>query len=186
MVQALFESSDLAATFQGAARSLTDWMRDRSEQTAPGGTANRYVVRIRVRWDYLALPLGAVAAGCLFVLAVVLETRRLGLAPWKADVLPTLVHALDPDTRARLRLAAAADAGRKGRADGGGILRREAEATIVALERADDGPQLKAAGGVGGDAPYSPGMAGPAVNGGVGSGGGCCSRSGTPLVGKET
>ena len=152
VVQALYDSANLRETFGSAARSLTNWMRDQSDETAPGGVATRYVVRIRVRWAYLALPAGAIAAGCLFMLAVVLETRRLGLAPWKSDVLPTLVHALDPETRARLRLAAAADAdaavtalSEKGnKMKGGSILRKEAETTIVALERIEDGPQLKA------------------------------------------
>lgn len=65
---------------------------------------------------YLSLPLATIVAGCLFVLFSVVETRRLGsrraasasrLEPWKTDVTVTLIHSLDPDTRARLRMVEA-------------------------------------------------------------------------------
>ncbi|KAK7750481.1 hypothetical protein SLS62_007560 [Diatrype stigma] len=126
VTQALYESTNLSATFDNAARSLSDWMRNRGDSRSSGagsnsntnkrgdgeesmvqGTALQYVIRIRVNWAYLSLPLATIVAGCLFVLFSVLETRRLGLQPWKTDVTATLIHSLDPETRNRLRMAEA-------------------------------------------------------------------------------
>lgn len=150
VTQALFESTDLSATFDNAARSLSNWMRDRrsadlgsgSSYGDPGshfgnkkrqekeaataatvaeGTGLQYVIRIRVNWAYLSLPAATIVAGCLFVLFSVLETRRLGLEPWKTDVMASLLHSLDPETRARLRMAEVEEAAAAATAASGAV-----------------------------------------------------------------
>lgn len=140
VAQALAESTNLSVTFKRAARSLTNWIRDQSDEMVPGGVGQVYVVRIRVNWGYLALPLATIVAGCGFILFTIFETRRLGLPPWKTDIIPAVLYALDRETRTKLRSAAATTQ------DGshGVLLREAAKDTIVRLEREDGKPCLKA------------------------------------------
>ncbi len=147
------------------------------------GIAFEYIMHIKVDWGYLSLPVATIIAGCLFVLCSILETRRLGLDPWKTDVMASLIHSLDPETRARLRRAeaeaeeAAAIENSRTSHD---RFHKIAEATIVGLEERGDGdhdhggPQLRAVQNI---PVYMPATA----PGGPGSGG---AASPSPLVGR--
>lgn len=130
----LFNSTDLPETMQKLARGLTDWTRDASSSSATAtpasgtarkarkrqqhqeeqqqnqqqvlGTPQTWIQHVRVRWEYMSLPLFTLLAGFLFVGLSIRETRRLKLAPWKADMIATLAYSLDAETRAQLRFAA--------------------------------------------------------------------------------
>ncbi|KAK8019421.1 hypothetical protein PG990_004559 [Apiospora arundinis] len=129
----LYRSANLSETFAGAARAMTHWIRDNSNQTQ-AGAQEEWVLHIRVRWPYVTLPVLVVLMGGGFVFLSMWETRRLRLRPWKTDVLATLAHALDADSREQLRRAA-----RQGRA------REEAKGMVLHFEDNDDeGLELKA------------------------------------------
>ncbi|KAK6865997.1 hypothetical protein PG995_002525 [Apiospora arundinis] len=129
----LYRSANLSETFAGAARAMTHWIRDNSNQTQ-AGAQEEWVLHIRVRWPYVTLPVLVVLMGCGFVFLSMWETRRLRLRPWKTDVLATLAHALDADSREQLRRAA-----RQGRA------REEAKGMVLHFEdNNDEGLELKA------------------------------------------
>ncbi|ORY72145.1 uncharacterized protein BCR38DRAFT_28151 [Pseudomassariella vexata] len=130
--QAFYESTNLTKTFEKVAQSMTKWIRDYSNATQRG-VQEEWVIHIQVQWWYLACPLATVMAGCLFMLLSMLETRRLGLKPWKTDVIATLAHALDAETRAQLRFAE-----RRGH----GV--RTAERMVVGYEDSGCGLELKA------------------------------------------
>ncbi|KAK7987709.1 hypothetical protein PG989_008024 [Apiospora arundinis] len=129
----LYRSANLSETFAGAARAMTHWIRDNSNQTQ-AGTQEEWVLHIRVRWPYVTLPILVVLLGCGFVFLSMWETRRLRLRPWKTDMLATLAHALDADSREQLRRAA-----RQGRT------REEAKGMVLHFEdNNDEGLELKA------------------------------------------
>ncbi|KAK8104944.1 hypothetical protein PG999_008303 [Apiospora kogelbergensis] len=122
--QAFYQSSDLSQTMRRLATGITNWARDKSSaattpnpnttmaaatpqlQTQMLGTQQIWTLHVRVRWGYVSLPLATLLAGFVFVALSIRETRRLRLAPWKADVIATLAHSLDAETRAQLRFAA--------------------------------------------------------------------------------
>ncbi|KAK8043183.1 hypothetical protein PG994_013666 [Apiospora phragmitis] len=122
--QAFYNSSDLSATMKRLATGLTNWARDASSaatspsspdtttraeqrpQTQVLGTQKTWTLHVRVRWGFVVLPLATLVAGFAFVALSIRETRTLRLAPWKADVIATLAHSLDAETRAQLRFAA--------------------------------------------------------------------------------
>ncbi|KAK7926546.1 hypothetical protein PG985_003544 [Apiospora marii] len=123
-----FNSTDLSETMQKLAGGLTDWARDASSGTSKTptrkrqqpqhqeeqqqdhqsvlGTPQTWIQHVRVRWEYMTLPLFTLVAGFLFVGLSIRETRRMKLAPWKADMIATLAYSLDAETRAQLRFAA--------------------------------------------------------------------------------
>lgn len=132
VAESLGNNTDLAGVFDNAARSLSNWMRDRTNATHRG-TLQEYLVVIRVRWEYMTLPLLVVVVGCLFALLTMWETRRLRLRPWGTNVVATLAHSLDPDTREHLR-----EAGRDGRT------KEVVRAVLVNLADEGRGLELKA------------------------------------------
>ncbi|KAK7985686.1 hypothetical protein PG988_003308 [Apiospora saccharicola] len=103
--QTLYDSTNLSATFAGAATAMSNWMRDNTN-ASHAGTQEEWVQHIRVRWPYVTLPVMVVLLGCSFVFLSMWETRRRRLPPWKSDVLATLTHSLDVETREQLRAAA--------------------------------------------------------------------------------
>lgn len=132
VTQTLGATTDLAGVFDKAARSLSNWMRDLTNSSQLG-SMQEYVVLIRVRWEYMTLPLLVVVVGCLFVLLTMWETRRLRLRPWGSSVVATLAHSLDPGTREHLR-----EAGRNGQT------KEVARAMLVNLADEGRGLELKA------------------------------------------
>ncbi|KAI0447474.1 hypothetical protein F4803DRAFT_546361 [Xylaria telfairii] len=105
VVQALYQSTNLSATFEMVAQSMTKWIRDTSNSSSEIGIAQEWTIRIHVEWPYIAAPLAAFAAGLVFCLYSIFETRKLGLEPWKTNAIPTLTHSVDTETRAQLRHA---------------------------------------------------------------------------------
>ncbi|KAI0410530.1 hypothetical protein F5X98DRAFT_368736 [Xylaria grammica] len=104
VMQALYESKNLTATFEQAARSLSNWMRDISNTTNIG-TVEEWILRIDVEWPYIIVPLVSIILGISFCLYIIYDTRALGLEAFKTDMAAALTYSVDEATRARLRQA---------------------------------------------------------------------------------
>ncbi|KAI8629548.1 hypothetical protein F5Y19DRAFT_484909 [Xylariaceae sp. FL1651] len=129
VVQALYQSTDLPTSFDRVASSLSNWIRDASNQTHTC-TTQEWVIRIKVEWPYVTVPLLAIVLGLVFCMLSILETRSLGLDAWKTDMIATLTHSVDAETRAQLR-----------HAHRNGYLDKAAKAMTVTFE--DDGYGLE-------------------------------------------
>lgn len=132
VAQSLWDSQNLTATFENAALALSKWMRDYTN-TTHAGAAQEYIIYIRVRWEYLTLPLLVVTVGCLFILMSIWETRRLRLPAWRGNVISTLTHSLDAEARAYLR-----------HAERNGHSKETVKQTVVYLDNTGHGLELKA------------------------------------------
>ncbi|KAI1117221.1 hypothetical protein F5Y14DRAFT_403575 [Nemania sp. NC0429] len=130
--EALYKSTNLTNTFERAASSLTTWIRNTSNVTH-AGIVQEWVIRVKVEWPYITLPLLAFVAGVIFCIFSMFETRKLGLDPWKTDMIATLTHSVDAETRAQLRHAY-----RNGHLD------KTAKAMIVTFTDAGGGLEIKA------------------------------------------
>ncbi|KAF3803539.1 hypothetical protein GCG54_00004710 [Colletotrichum gloeosporioides] len=132
VINALGTSPNLTRTFDNVAASLTKWIRNRSLQTEPFiGESTEWVVRIRVNWEFLILPIGVLLGGCVFCVLSIWETRDLGLPAWRGSSLATLAHGLDMDSRSLLREAG----------DGANITDR-ARSLRVRFVDSEGGPEL--------------------------------------------
>jgi hypothetical protein len=102
----LWQTSDATSYFEKVADSLTTYIRnvDNTLGNSSGyveGSTQQWTVHYRIDWPFLATPAAAVLLGSAYVIAVVLESRRLPV--WKESVYPTLVYELDEDNRTKLR-----------------------------------------------------------------------------------
>ncbi|KAI0868106.1 hypothetical protein GGS24DRAFT_513850 [Hypoxylon argillaceum] len=131
IMQALYESRNLTATFEQAARSLSNWMRDISSATNVG-TVEEWLLRIDVEWPYIIVPLLAIILGLSFCLYIIYDTRVLGLEAFKTDMAATFMHSTDESTRAALR-----------RAHHHGGFARTARTIKVRLEDSGNGLELR-------------------------------------------
>lgn len=143
LINSLGEAANVTAMMDSIAASMTKFLRDRSESFAPGNTfptsrqvqegeTQVWVLHIRVRWAYIALPAAVLLIGCAVVLAVILRSRALGLPAWRGSALITLARGLDLTSRDRLRAA-----------DCAGDFRRDGREMRVSLLDGDVlGPQL--------------------------------------------
>lgn len=131
LAEVLYMSQNYSATFDTLAASLTNWVRDSSNETITG-TSHKWVMHINVQWGYLCLPLLVHLTGCLFVILSMIQTRKLQLQPWKTDVAATLVHSLDVESRAKLRSAHGIE-----------NVKEMASKMIMKFEDGEDGLELK-------------------------------------------
>lgn len=100
------DRSTLAETFGRVADSMTVWARNLGYSDTPVyGTSSSWILHIRVRWPFMAFPIVTTLAGCVFCCAVILETRRLGLAPWRDSCLAIMAYGINDDVRDQLRRA---------------------------------------------------------------------------------
>ncbi|KAF3014158.1 hypothetical protein E8E14_001563 [Neopestalotiopsis sp. 37M] len=133
--KALYEAKEIRPVIDNIANSLTTWIR-RSPQgsvlTRRNGVSQRWVVYIRVQWWYLTLPALCFVGTAVFTALIILRSSRLGLQPWKSDLVATLTHSVDDDTRAQLRSAYRI-----------GQLKTTADALIIKLHEDSSGPMLK-------------------------------------------
>jgi hypothetical protein len=125
-------NEDIPMVFSNIANSLSTWICD-SSNTLQTGDQQEWIIHIQVQWIYLILPIFTMACGLCFLLFSILETATIHLPAWKADVLPSLAHALDPNARHQLRLAIGNDDAKK--ASQAGVLGQ--------LEKSKDGFELK-------------------------------------------
>ncbi|KAF2973153.1 hypothetical protein GQX73_g444 [Xylaria multiplex] len=132
VMQALYQSTNLTATFDNVAASLSNWMRSTSD-TTHYGVVQDWVIRINIEWPYVIAPLLAFSLGLIFCLHSISETRRLGLQPWKTSMVATLTHSVDAGARAQLR-----------HAHRNGDIDKTAKAMIICFEDAGSGLELRA------------------------------------------
>lgn len=143
LVNALWESDNLAQTFENVALSLTNQVRYTAINSpryheATGNTL-KWVIHVKVQWTYLAFPIAMVALGISYVLLTIVESTRLQVPVWKESALPSVLHGLDNETQSLLReiqsqravLRADATMVRFGPDEKDGCLRLIAESNVV-------------------------------------------------------
>ncbi|KAI1325244.1 hypothetical protein F5Y16DRAFT_423152 [Xylariaceae sp. FL0255] len=104
ITNALYQGHILTSVFEQLAVSLTNCFRDISNVTEVG-TVQELAIHIKVEWAFITLPALGFILGVEFCLMTMLETRGLGFDAWKTDIITTLTHSVDAETRARLRSA---------------------------------------------------------------------------------
>lgn len=130
----LTNHSNLMETFDRVADSMTIWMRNLGYSERPvAGTTLLWVLHIRVRWPFMALPVATTLAGSLYCLVIMFETRRLGLKPWRDSCLATMTYGIGDGLREKLR---SADDGRRG------SLKTEGRKLKITLSDYGDGMML--------------------------------------------
>ena len=90
---ALSESPDIPMTMDNVASAMTNYFRNSSNATVVG-QAGQSEVYICVTWPWIALPALLVSAGTVFLILVMLETKRRGVCVWKTSELAVLFHGL--------------------------------------------------------------------------------------------
>ncbi|KAI3580274.1 hypothetical protein IWW34DRAFT_804895 [Fusarium oxysporum f. sp. albedinis] len=106
----LGRSSDIPATLDNVALSLTKWIGDRElEVSLMVGNATSMVIVTRLRWNYLWFPGASLIAGMMFAVLCMWETQKLKKPALKDSILATLACAPDEDLRLCLKQAAATE-----------------------------------------------------------------------------
>ena len=88
----------MSALSQQIATGMTTYLR--TSRTAPpdvtfAPTVFVTEIVVRVRWAWLAFPLGLVVAALVFLVTTILQTRQLCVRPWKDHRLPLLMAGID-------------------------------------------------------------------------------------------
>lgn len=102
IVDALWYSPNLTATFENVATSLTNQIRNISPDRS-AGSLQQWVVHVHVDWAYLAFPVTMIFTGIVYVVLIIVESTRLHVPVWKESALPMLLHGLDDETQSLLR-----------------------------------------------------------------------------------
>lgn len=84
---------DFERVLEQVARAVSGKMQELKQDERVLGTVLRSEVIVRVRWAWLAFPVGLVLAGLGGLLGTVLATRRGGLPIWKDSMLPLVLRA---------------------------------------------------------------------------------------------
>ena len=66
-----------------------------NNQPTAGGTTYVPASRAVVTWEWLVLPLFELVASLIFLITVMMQTRRRGLYPWTNNPLAYFFHGLD-------------------------------------------------------------------------------------------
>lgn len=82
LMDALFNSTNLTATFDNVAKSLTNQIRSASSERQTG-TTQTWAIHVRVKWAYLAYPIGMLVIGITYVILTIAESMRWRLPVWK-------------------------------------------------------------------------------------------------------
>ncbi|KAH8694470.1 hypothetical protein BGZ61DRAFT_352466 [Ilyonectria robusta] len=99
----LSNSTNITASFENSAR-LMSYRMGEIDSSRVSGTAEQWVVYIRVRWPFLAAPIAMVLGGVIFATGVIVESQKLRLDIFKADPLKMLVCGLDDETRGFIKV----------------------------------------------------------------------------------
>jgi hypothetical protein len=99
---AVADSTNLTATFENAALTMTNRMRQ-MDTTPLVGNALQWDIYISVRWQFLALPALAYVATLIFSIVTVIVSRRTKVDVLKGNMLEVLTHGLNDVSRAGLR-----------------------------------------------------------------------------------
>lgn len=88
-MQMLYNSQNLEATFASLAKSMTNNIRQNSDNnTVANGKEGKYMVLIRVRGWFLTLPVILVFGGAAFFVIVLHYTHNSKIAVWGTNALP--------------------------------------------------------------------------------------------------
>ena len=89
VMQILYNSQDLAATFAALAKSITNNIRrNGNNHTVFDGKEGKYVTLIRIRGWFLILPVILIVGGAVFLAVVLHHTQRSGMEFWGTNALP--------------------------------------------------------------------------------------------------
>jgi hypothetical protein len=102
VIDALWNSTNLTATFENVAKTLTNQIRNTSPNQHHG-ELQKWTIHVRVAWPYLAFPITMLMIGITYVILVIVESTRLRLPVWKERALPTLLYGFDDETQRLLR-----------------------------------------------------------------------------------
>ncbi|KAI0198813.1 hypothetical protein F4808DRAFT_472459 [Astrocystis sublimbata] len=131
MADYLYHSTDVSETVSNIAKAVSVYISDTFGSKHPG-KAHEWVICYEIQWVYLTVPVLTILLGIFFCAACMLQAQRLGLRPWKTDLIATLAHSADTQIRDDLR-----------NADIVGLLSTAASNTIVRFEDGRDGPELR-------------------------------------------
>ncbi|KAI0134024.1 hypothetical protein BJ170DRAFT_182519 [Xylariales sp. AK1849] len=94
---AALTDSDLGATFDNMAASMTDYLRSRGPNVQlTYGSRVESVIYVQVRWVFLVLPVTVEVTALVFVIVTIVCSRRqLGVPLWKSSALALLAHLHD-------------------------------------------------------------------------------------------
>lgn len=88
-MQSLYNSQDLEATFASLAKSMTNNIRQNSDNnTVANGKEGKYMVLIQVRGWFLTLPVILIVGGAVFLAIVLHYTHKSKIAVWGTNALP--------------------------------------------------------------------------------------------------
>lgn len=130
VIEALWSSTNLSKTFDDVARSMTLDIRQYAP-TLHNGTAQQWILHIKVQWTFLVLPVVTVALGCAYIVLTLLETTHLRVPVWKEGATATLAYGLSEESQAILR-----------NADAVGEMRTMAKSMMLGFDDEGDGSRL--------------------------------------------
>lgn len=88
-MQSLYNSQNLEATFASLAKSMTNNIRQNSDNnTVVNGKEGKYLVLIQVRGWFLTLPVILIVGGAAFLTIVLHYTHKSKIAVWGTNALP--------------------------------------------------------------------------------------------------
>jgi hypothetical protein len=102
LMDALFNSTNLTATFDNVAKSLTNQIRSASSERQIG-TTQTWAMHVHVNWAYLAYPIGMLVMGITYVILTIADSMRWRLPVWKESALPGLLYGFSDETQRLLR-----------------------------------------------------------------------------------
>jgi hypothetical protein len=108
-IEALWDSENVTRKFEDIALSLSNSIRNTGARFQ--GTTQQWTTHVRVRWEFLALPVAVLAGGIIYVVLTIVESIRLQVPVWKENALPTLLHGFNDETQHLLREAHAGSKG---------------------------------------------------------------------------
>jgi hypothetical protein len=108
-IEALWGSENVTRKFEDIALSLSNSIRNTGARFE--GTTQQWTIHVRVRWEFLALPVAVLAGGIIYVVLTIVESIRLQVPVWKENALPTLLHGFNDETQHLLREAHAGSKG---------------------------------------------------------------------------
>jgi hypothetical protein len=87
-----FRTGNMSHTFQNMAKSMTDQLRSNYDITASGVVVESTVF-VYVQWEWLCLPLFVQISSAVFLLLVIIKSRRVrGMQLWKSSLVAMLYH----------------------------------------------------------------------------------------------
>lgn len=105
IMQTLWESPNISATFESLARSMSNAiraseynnLRDPNSDSAHKGVAQVVVTFYSIQWGWIVLPAALVLAGSIFLAITIWKTISLDIPAWKSHSLPPLAFSYQVD-----------------------------------------------------------------------------------------